>query len=149
MVVLIRRKYGTDHSVAVAKPPYREWEITDRPGIVEGEHFFDIGGRTFLGSRAIYSGDDPDVKATPRIFDGRKSYSMIYTFTRDRRLEPWAVMDSMGDCSYPSLVETPTEILCAYYSQHQDKVCKLYLCGFDKEEFLRGSGDGPLPAKDR
>ena len=62
---------------------------------------------------------------------------MIYKFTRDRRLVPWAVMDSMGDCSYPHLVETPTEILCAYYSQHEDKVCKVYLSAFDKREFLR------------
>jgi hypothetical protein len=57
---------------------------------------------------------------------------------KERRLEPWAVVDSMGDCSYPFLVQTPTEVLCAYYSQHQDKVCNCYLAGFDKAEFLKG-----------
>ena len=135
-VVLIRRKYGATYNVAVAKPPYREWEITERPGIVEGEHFFEIGGQTFLASRAG-AGVDPKMEDGPRIFEGRPSYAMIYKFTRDRRLVPWAVMDSMGDCSYPHLVETPTEILCAYYSQHEDKVCKVYLSAFDKREFLR------------
>src|SRR5262249_7704346 len=42
-------------------------------------------------------------------------------------------------CSYPFLVETPTEVLCAYYSQHEDKVCKCFLAGFDKAEFLQGA----------
>jgi hypothetical protein len=46
-------------------------------------------------------------------------------------------MDSMGDCSYPFLVETPDEVLCAYYSQHEDEVCKVFLCGYDKAEFLK------------
>jgi hypothetical protein len=137
MVVLIRRKYGTQHSVAVAKPPYTEWQIEDRPGIVEGEHFFEIGGHTFVGSRANYTGDNPAVKANPKIFDGRRSYCTIYRFSKERRLEQWAVVDSMGDCSYPFLVETPTEVLCAYYSQHEDRVCKCYLCGFDKNAFLK------------
>ncbi len=138
MVVLVRRKYARHHTIAVAKPPYKEWQLTDRPGIIEGEHFFDIGGQTFLTARFNYAGDNPDVKANPRIFDGRRSYSTIYRFTKDRKLEPWAVMDSMGDCSYPFLVETPTEVLCAWYSQHEDKVCKVFLCGFDKKEFVKG-----------
>jgi hypothetical protein len=124
--------------VAVAKPPYREWRLEEFPGIVEGEHFFDIGGQTFLAARANYSGDDPKIRANPKVFDGRRSYTTIYRWTEARRLTPWAVVDSMGDCSYPFLVETPTEVLCAYYSQHQDRVCKVYLAGFDKREFLAG-----------
>lgn len=138
MVVLIRRKYGKNHTIATAKPPYKEWKHEDRPGIVEGEHFFECGGQTFLGARTNYAGDNPDVKANPRIFDGRRSYTIIYRFSKDRTLIPHAVVDSMGDCSYPFMVETPTEILCAYYSQHEDKVCKAFLCGFDKKEFLKG-----------
>jgi len=138
MTVLIRRKYGRTSNVAVAKPPYKEWTVTERPVIIEGEHLFQIGGETFLASRANYSGNNADIKANPKIFDGRKSYSMVYRVTKERQLEPWAVMDSMGDCSYPFLVETPTEILCAYYSQHEDRVCKPYLCAFDKKEFLKG-----------
>jgi hypothetical protein len=78
------------------------------------------------------------VKANPKVFDGRRAFCMIHRFTKERRLKPWAVVDSMGDCSYPFLVETPTEVLCAYYSQHEDRVCKCYLCGFDKVEFLKG-----------
>ena len=87
--------------------------------------------------QSLSLGDNVDVKNNPRIFDGRRSFAIIYRFTKERKLEPWAVMDSMGDCSYPFLVETPTEILCAYYSQHEDRVCKVFLCGFDKKEFLK------------
>lgn len=137
MVILIRRKYGRTSNVAVAKPPYTEWSISERPVIAEGEHFFQIGGQVFLGSRALYGGKNPQVLANPKIFDGRKAYSTIYRFTKDRQLVEWAVMDSMGDCSYPFLVETPTEVLCAYYSQHENKVSKAFLCAFDKEKFLR------------
>jgi hypothetical protein len=136
MTVLIRRKYGKTVTVATAKPPYSDWQMSDLPLIAEGHHFFEIGGHTFLGSRANYSGEHAEVNANPPIFDNRRSYTLIYDFTADRQLKPWAVVDSLGDCSYPFLVETPTEILCAYYSQHEDGVCKPFLCGFDKREFL-------------
>jgi len=138
MVVLMRIKYHrTNHTVCTSRPPYKEWTTKDASPIIEGEHFFDIAGQTFLPSRALYTGDNPDIKANPKIFDGRKSYSIIYRYNADRTLKPWAVMDSAGDCSYPHLVETPNEILCAYYSQHEDKVCKVFLCAFDKKEFLK------------
>ncbi|MBM4072595.1 MAG: hypothetical protein FJ271_27245 [Planctomycetes bacterium] len=137
MRVMIRRKYGRDHDVATAGPPYTEWKIDTRPEIVEGEHLFEVGGQVFLASRANLAGK-PQAKEVPDLFDKRKSYSMVYRVDAECRLTPWAVMDSMGDCSYPFLVETPTEVLCAYYSQHQDRVCKVYLCGYDKTEFLKG-----------
>ncbi len=136
MMILIRRKYGTTCSVAVAQPPYTAWEISDRQGIAEGEHFFDFGGQTFLATRSNYAGDHPEVLANPKVFDGRRPYTAIYRFTADRQFQPWAVVDSLGDCSYPFLVETPQEILCAYYSQHEDGVCKIFLAGFDKQAFL-------------
>lgn len=144
MVILIRKKQASGSMcwVAVGKPPYKKWDITERPVIMEGEHFFDIGGQTFVGSRALYLGDDPRIKANEFLFNkGRRGFSIVYKWTLDRQLKPWAVMDSMGDCSYPQLVETPTEILCAYYSQHEDKVCKPYLCAFDKAEFLAGPAE--------
>ena len=47
-------------------------------------------------------------------------------------------MDSMGDCSYPYLLETKAgDILCVYYSQHEDKVSKIFLCAYDKKKFLK------------
>ncbi|MGE0608085.1 MAG: sialidase family protein [Pirellulales bacterium] len=136
MVILIRRKYGKTCSVAVARPPYTDWDITDREGIAEGEHYFELGGQTFLATRSNYSGDNPEVLANPKVFDGRRSYAAIYRFTADRQFQPWAVVDSLGDCSYPFLIETADEILCAYYSQHEDGVCKVFLAGFDKRQFL-------------
>ena len=71
------------------------------------------------------------------ISDRQADKLIIYRFRKDHKLQPWAVMDSMGDCSYPHLVETPTEILCAYYSQHENGLCKAYLCAYEKEAFLR------------
>ena len=63
----------------------------------------------------------------PKVFDDRRSYSTIYRWTKDRQLVEWAVMDSMGDYSYPHLIETLSEVLCAYYSQHENGLCKAYL----------------------
>ena len=63
---------------------------------------------------------------------------MIYHMTPERKFIPWAKMDSMGDCSYPCLLETSEGILCVYYSQHEDKVSKIFLCLYDKEEFVAG-----------
>ncbi|MBI4026930.1 MAG: hypothetical protein HY360_18235 [Verrucomicrobia bacterium] len=139
MAVLIRQKWGPRASwVAVAKPPYMEWEIKPRPQTIGGHHFYEIGGQTFVASRAVYRGNDSDIQANAKPFGDMAYYSAIYQFTSDHQLVPWAVMDSLGDCSYPHLVETPDEVLCAYYSQHEDKVCKVFLCGYDKKEFLAG-----------
>ncbi len=137
MTIVIRRKYGSTCNVAVAKPPYRDWQIFGRPVIAEGEHFYEIGGQTFLASRASYRGKDERVLNAPQVFDKRRSYSTIYRWTQDRQLVEWAVMDSLGDCSYPHLIETPTEVLCAYYSQHENGLCKTFLCGYDKAAFLK------------
>ena len=63
MVVLIRQKYGRQCWVAVAKPPYQEWDLSRRSVIAEGEHFFEVGGQTFVASRALYGGKDPRVLA--------------------------------------------------------------------------------------
>lgn len=139
MTIVIRRKYGSTCNVAVAKPPYTAWDITERPIIAEGEHFYEIGGQTFLASRANYRGDDERVLNSPHVFDKRRSYATIYKWTQDRQPVEWAVMDSMADCSYPHLVETPDEILCGYYSQHENGLCKAYLCGFEKDRFLAGA----------
>ena len=46
-------------------------------------------------------------------------------------------MDSLGDCSYPHLIETPTEVLCTDYSQHENGLCKAFVCGYDKAAFLK------------
>ena len=137
LVIVIRRKYGAQHSVAVARPPYKKWTITDHPKFIEGEHFFEIGGKTFLPSRAAYKGDNSAVLANRKLYGSRRPYSVIYHFTKDRRIEPWATMDSMGDCSYPHLLEMASEILCVYYSQHEDKVSKIFLCAYDKQKFLQ------------
>ncbi len=58
--------------------------------------------------------------------------------TDDRKFVPCAIMDSMGDCSYAYLLETKNEILCVYYSQHEDRVSKIFLCGYDRDAFLKG-----------
>jgi hypothetical protein len=138
MVILMRKKYSASMCwIATGKPPYAEWGISSRPFIAEGEHFFEIGGKTFVPSRAVYRGKDPRILKNKILWDRRRAYTAVYHFTKDRQLEPWAVMDSMDDCSYPWLVETPTEVLCAYYSQHEDKSCKVFLSAYDKQAFLK------------
>ena len=121
---------------------YTEWDVSPRPYIAEGEHFFEIGRKTFVPSRAVYRGKDPRILENKILWDRRRAFTVVYHFTKDRQLKPWAVVDSMDDCSYPWLVETPTEVLCAYYSQHEDGTCKVFLCAYDKKTFL----EGPQPS---
>lgn len=139
MTIAIRRKYDRRFNVAVGRPPYRKWDISTRPMIAEGHRFFQFGNKLFMPSRAIYEGQDKRVLSNPVVFDKSKPYSVIYRVTDDREFQPWAIMDSMGDCSYPYLLETKDgDILCAYYSQHEDNVSKIFLCAYDKTEFLKG-----------
>ena len=141
MTIVIRRKHGSSCSVAVGQPPYTEWEITSRPMLAEGEHFYEIAGKTYMTSRAAYKGNDKRVLSNPKIYGSRRAYSMIYHMTPKREFVPWATMDSMGDSSYPCLLETKEGILCVYYSQHEDDVSKIFLCLYDKPEFLAGPQD--------
>ena len=142
IVVVVRRKWTDDFcSLAIAKPPYKQWEEANQRQVAEGHSFFECGGQTFMGSRAYYRGQIPELKESKTLRYVSKdgvAYTVIHKFTKDRKLVPWAVVDSMGDCSYPRFVETPTEVLVAYYSEHEDNICKPYLAAFDKAAFLRG-----------
>jgi hypothetical protein len=145
MSVIVRRKWSGDScTLAVAKPPYTQWEVSTLPEVAEGHSFFEAGGQVFLGSRAYYRDDIPEIRANKSLryvsADG-VAYTVIHRFTKDRKLVAWAVVDSMGDCSYPRFVETPTEILVAYYSEHEDNICKPYLAAFDKRRFLAPIAD--------
>ena len=70
--------------------------------------------------------------------ESRLPYTMLYKVETDLSLTPWAVLDSLGDNSYPSVVVTDDEVLIAYYSQHEDRVDKVFLAAFDKDAFLAG-----------
>jgi len=142
MVVVCRRKWMGDFcSLGIAKPPYTEWGEGNQPQVAEGHSFFECGGQTFMGSRAYVRGEIPaeikESKTLRYVTSDSVAYTVIHKFTKDRKLVPWAVVDSMGDCSYPRIVETPTEVLVAYYSEHEDNICKPYLAAFDKREFLK------------
>jgi len=52
MVIMIRQKYKATSLRAVAKAPYQDWRIDKLRVELGGEHFFDIGSQTFLGTRA-------------------------------------------------------------------------------------------------
>ncbi|MFN0195831.1 MAG: hypothetical protein ACKVT0_03755 [Planctomycetaceae bacterium] len=144
MCVIVRRKWSGDYStLAVARPPYTEWSLHPRPEVAEGHRFFVADGQVFMGSRAYYRDEIPEIKANPSLryaSEDGVAYTVIHRFTADRKFRAWAVVDSMGDCSYPRILETPTEILVGYYSEHEDNICKPYLAAFDKEQFL-----SPIP----
>jgi hypothetical protein len=61
-------------------------------------------------------------------------------------LVPWAVLDSMGDNSYPRAVVTDDQVLITYYSQHENRLDKTFLAAFDKSTFLAGPLAVPEPA---
>ncbi len=140
MVALVRKKwYDRDAWLVTADGNYTDWTSTQTATHLSGEHFFEIGGETFVTSRAYL---DPNL-STPQLLadsqslgDPSLTYTMIYKFTDNYQLIPWAVVDSMGDSGYPFLVETPDSVLVAYYSQHEDSVSKVFLASFDKDAFL-------------
>jgi hypothetical protein len=126
----------TSHYQAVAAAPYTSWQLSELPDMVVGHSWFSLGGRTFLATRAnhVPDSDGPIAGSQP---DGPRPYIAIHRLMKGGEWRLWAVVDSQGECSHPRLVETPTEVLCAYTSQHEDGVAKPFLAGFDRIEFLR------------
>lgn len=142
MIAFVREKYAARrYFLATSQAPYTEWNSVQGDFSLEGQHFFEVDGQLFLGSRAFL---DPDLATDQLILDNailgqnRLPYTMIYRVEDDNSLTPWAVLDSLGDNSYPRVVVTGDEVLIAYYSQHQDGVDKVYLAAFDKDVFLAG-----------
>jgi hypothetical protein len=142
MVALVRQKWAArDYFMATSPgPPYTDWTSVQMNFSLEGQHFFEVDGQLFLGSRAFF---DPALASAELISQNaelgqsRLPYTLIYKVESDFSLLPWAVLDSMGDNSYPEVVVTDDEVLIAYYSQHQDRVDKVYLAAFDKATFLK------------
>lgn len=142
MVSFVRQKYGAkDYWVATSQPDYTDWSSVQRDMSLEGQQIFEVDGQLFMGARAFL---DEDLATQQLIFDNslllqdRLPFTMIYRVESDNSLTPWAVLDSLGDNSYPRAVVTDDEVLFAYYSMHQDHVSKVYLAAFDKDVFLAG-----------
>jgi hypothetical protein len=121
--------------------PYDEWTSVQSNATLEGHRFFEVDGQLFLGARAFL---DPWQVPAQLMLDNLDlgqtwlPYTMIYKVADDMTLTPWAVLDSLGDNAYPRVVVTDDEVLVTYYSQHQDRVDKVYLAAFDKDAFLAG-----------
>jgi hypothetical protein len=140
MVALVRQKWnGADFMRVEGAPPYDHW--TSMPGNVEleGHQFFDVDGQLFIGSRAYLPQElinAQNYADNLALGQTRQPYTAIYRVEDDFSLTLWAVLDSLGDNSYPRIVATDDEVLVAYYSEHEDSVDKVFLAAFDKDVFL-------------
>ena len=148
MIAFVRQKWAARRYFEATSQtaPYTDWDSVQNDISLEGHHFFEVDGQLFLGSRAFL---DPGLATEQLILENaelgqsRLPYTMLYKVETDSSLTPWAVLHSLGDNSYPSVVVTDDEVLVAYYSQHQDGVDKVYLAAFDKDAFLAGQVPEP------
>jgi hypothetical protein len=135
-IVIARGDTTGSHFRASAPPPYTKWQVSELPEVAQDHVFQSVGDRAFLASRALMRRDEALAKEIPAT-DEAWPYIVIYRLTNTPELRPWATVPSMGICGQPRLLETPTQILCAYSSQHEDGVVKPYLAAFDKTHFVR------------
>jgi hypothetical protein len=143
MAALVRQTWAPRNYFVADSPgaPYDQWTALQSNATLEGHRFFEVDGQLFLGARAyLNSSQAPAQLVLDNLDLGQTAlpYTMIYKVADDMTLTPWAVLDSLGDNAYPRVVVTDDEVLVAYYSQHQDRVDKVYLAAFDKSAFLAG-----------
>jgi hypothetical protein len=140
MVAMVRQKWnGSDFMMVEGAPPYDHWISTPGNVELEGHQFFDVDGQLFIGSRAYLPAELVNAQNYAdnlALGQTRQPYTAIYRVEDDFSLTLWAVLDSLGDNSYPRIVATDDEVLVAYYSQHEDGVDKVFLSAFDKDVFL-------------
>jgi hypothetical protein len=143
MAALVRQTWSPRNYFVATSPgaPFDQWTAVQANSNLEGHQFFEVDGQLFLGSRAFldsFSVPSQLIADNHALGQTWLAYTLIYKVGDDMSLTPWAVLDSLGDNAYPRAVVTDDEVLIAYYSQHQDRVDKVYLAAFDKDTFLAG-----------
>lgn len=114
MRVAIRDKNETRLSIAVAKPPFEDWQLTDVDKIIPAPKLIEVGGQEYIIGRQHLP--DPDNPGS--CIDRRTSVWRL----NDHKIEHVLDLPSSGDTSYVGvLIREDSSLLLSYYSQHEIK----------------------------
>jgi len=112
MRVAIRDKNETRLSIAVAKPPFKDWQITDVDKVIPAPKLIQVGGQEYIIGRQHL----PDPKNVDSCIDRRTSVWRL----EDDKIEHVLDLPSSGDTSYVGVIIREDEsVLLSYYSQHE------------------------------
>jgi len=114
MRVAIRDKKETMLSIATAKPPFEDWQLTDVDKIIPAPKLIQVGGQEYIiGHHHL-----PDSNNPGSYIDRRTSVWRI----EDYKLEHVLDLPSSGDTSYVGvIIQEDESVLLIYYSQHEVK----------------------------
>ena len=114
MRVAIRDKKETRLSIATAKPPFEDWQLTDVDKIIPAPKLIQVGGQEYIiGHHHL-----PDSNNPGSYIDRRTSVWRI----EDYKLEHVLDLPSSGDTSYVGvIIQEDESVLLIYYSQHEVK----------------------------
>ena len=114
MRVAIRDKKETRLSIATAKPPFVDWQLTDVDKIIPAPKLIQVGGQEYIiGHHHL-----PDSNNPGSYIDRRTSVWRI----EDYKLEHVLDLPSSGDTSYVGvIIQEDESVLLSYYSQHEVK----------------------------
>ena len=114
MRVAIRDKKETRLSIATAKPPFEDWQLTDVDTIIPAPKLILVGGQEYIIGRHHL----PDSNNPGSYIDRRTSVWRI----EDYKLEHVLDLPSSGDTSYVGvIIQEDESVLLSYYSQHEVK----------------------------
>jgi len=112
MRVAIRDKNETRLSIAVAKPPFKDWQITDVDKVIPAPKLIQVGGQEYIIGRQHL----PDPENVDSCIDRRTSVWRL----EDDKIEHVLDLPSSGDTSYVGVIIREDEsVLLSYYSQHE------------------------------
>ena len=114
MRVAIRDKKETRLSIATAKPPFEDWQLTDVDKIIPAPKLIQVGGQEYIIGRHHL----PDPNNPGSYIDRRTSVWRL----EDYKLEHVLDLPSSGDTSYVGvIIQEDESVLLSYYSQHEVK----------------------------
>jgi len=116
MRVFIRRETGPKTALlAIAEPPYTEWDVTDLGVVVQGP---------------IALPTDAGIWVAGRSYDDDGSKTMLWSL-EGKELRHLLTLPSGGDTSYPGMVRDGDTLWMSYYSEHESQ---------DDEGYRQGGG---------
>jgi hypothetical protein len=112
--VVVRSNKGSGNAFfASAKPPYKDWTVTELTARIHAPVILQLNGKHFVAGRARLS----DMQMSEFSQPG-ESTTGVWLLEKGK-VTPVLNLPSAGDCSYCGLITDPEGRICvSYYSQH-------------------------------